>query len=152
MLAEVARSEGYEPEAVDYAGADTPRERIARLVDFCKDLQGDLVLVGSSLGGYTSIASASLLHARGAFLLGPSIYTEGLPQLRQGIIDCPTVIVHGWRDEIVPCEQSVRFARTCHAALHLLDGDHRLHNQIRQISHLFEFFLIALDLPERAFE
>jgi hypothetical protein len=45
-LAEVARSEGYETESVDYRGIDHPRMRITRLVDFCKELQGDLVLVG----------------------------------------------------------------------------------------------------------
>jgi len=67
-LAEVARSEGYETESVDYRGIDHPRSRITRLVDFCKELQGDLVLVGSSMGGFVSVASASLLHARGVFL------------------------------------------------------------------------------------
>ena len=56
-LAEVARSEGYETESVDYRGIDAPRERITRLADFCKELQGDLVLVGSSLGGYVAVAS-----------------------------------------------------------------------------------------------
>ncbi|HTW37321.1 MAG TPA: hypothetical protein VMD49_01985, partial [Steroidobacteraceae bacterium] len=43
-LADTARSEGYEPESVDYRGIDSPRERIARLMEFCQALQGDLVL------------------------------------------------------------------------------------------------------------
>src|SRR6185437_8240364 len=51
-LAEVARSEGYESHSVDYRGIDDPRQRVARLVEFSKELSGDLVLVGSSLGGY----------------------------------------------------------------------------------------------------
>ena len=46
-LAGNARSEGYEVESVDYRGIDSPKDRIAKLVDFCKELQGDLVLVGS---------------------------------------------------------------------------------------------------------
>src|SRR6202008_4281490 len=50
-LAEVARAEGYDAHSVDYRGIDEPRARVARLVDFCKELAGDLVLGGSSLGG-----------------------------------------------------------------------------------------------------
>ena len=151
-LAEVARSEGYEAHSVDYRGIEEPRARVARLVDFCKELAGDLVLVGSSMGGYVAAASASLLHARGVFLMAPALYVDGLPQLRAGVLDCPTTIVHGWRDEVVPFAHSVRFAEAYHAALHVLESDHRLHNQIRVIQYLFEYFLIALDLPATAFE
>jgi hypothetical protein len=125
-LADVARSEGYQAESVDYRGLEGPRERIGRLVDFCKELQGDLVLVGSSM--------------------------DGLPPLREGLLDCPATIVHGWYDDVVPFDHSVRFAKSYGAALHLLRGDHQLHNQLRVIQYLFEYFLIALDLPARAFE
>ena len=151
-LAEVARSEGYDAHSVDYRGVDDPRARVAKLVEFCKELSGDLVLVGSSLGGYVAVASASLLHARGVFLLAPALYLEGLPELRPGGVDCPASVVHGWRDDVVPYEHSVRFAHGSKAALHLLESDHRLHNQLRVIQYLFEYFLIALDLPAIAFE
>lgn len=146
-LAEVARSEGYEAHSVDYRGIDDPRARIAKLAEFCKELTGDLVLVGSSLGGYVAVASASMLHARGIFLMAPALYFPQLPPLREGIIDCAAAVVHGWRDDVVPFEHSVRFAQGCRAELHILDSDHNLHNQIRVIQHLFEYFLIALDLP-----
>jgi pimeloyl-ACP methyl ester carboxylesterase len=151
-LAEVARSEGYEAHSVDYRGIDEPRARVARLVDFCKELTGDLVLVGSSLGGYVAVTSASLLHARGVFLMAPALYVEGLPELRASVLDCPAAVVHGWRDEVVPFEHSVRFAQAYRATLHLVESDHRLHNQIKVIQYLFEYFLVALDLPAIAFE
>jgi fermentation-respiration switch protein FrsA (DUF1100 family) len=152
VLAEIARSEGYEAHSVDYRGITEPRARVAKLVDFCKELSGDLVLVGSSLGGYVSVASASLLHARGVFLMAPALYVEGLPELRPGIVDCPAAVVHGWMDDVIPFEHSVRFAKSYGAALHLVDGDHRLQTQIRLIQYLFEYFLIALDLPPIAFQ
>ena len=151
-LAEVARSEGYEAHSVDYRGLDEPRQRVTRLVEFSKELSGELVLVGSSLGGYVAVASASLLHARGVFLMAPALYMPGLPELRQGVLDCPTTVVHGWRDDVVPFDHSVRFAQSHRAALHILESDHNLHNQIRVIQYLFEYFLIALDLPALAFE
>lgn len=151
-MAEIARSEGYEPEAVDYRGVDTLRGRMGRLVDFCKELQGDLVLVGSGVGGYVALASASLLHARGLLLIAPAVYVEGMPELRKGVLDCPAAVVHGWRDEVVPWEHSVRFARAHDLPLHLVDGDHVLDNQARFLAHIFEYFIIALDLPSIAFE
>jgi len=151
-LAEVARAQGCHAHSVDYRGIDEPGARVARLVDFCKELAGDLVLVGSSLGGYVAVASASLLHARGVFLMAPALYMQGLPELRAGVLDCPTAVVHGWRDDVVPFEHSVRFAQAYKAALHLVESDHRLHNQVRVIQYLFEYFLIALDLPAVAFE
>jgi pimeloyl-ACP methyl ester carboxylesterase len=151
-LAEVARAEGYEAHSVDYRGIDEPRARVARLVDFCKELSGDVVLAGSSLGGFVAVSAASLLHARGVFLMAPALYMQGLPELRKGVLDCPATVVHGWRDDVVPFEHSVRFAQSYKAALHLLESDHRLHNQLRVIQYLFEYFLIALDLPAVTFE
>ena len=149
-LADTARSEGYQPESVDYRGIEGVRERLARLMDFCQELQGDLVLVGSSLGGYLSLAAASLLHARGVFLLAPAIYVEGLPELRENLLDCPATLVHGWRDSVVPYEHSVRFAQRYRATLHLIDDEHRLHEQLSLVRYLFEYFLISLDLPSSA--
>ena len=146
-LADTARSEGYQPESVDYRGIDSPRDRITRLMEFCQELQGDLVLVGSSLGAYVSLAAAPLLHARGVFLMAPAIRIEGQPQLRAGSLDCPATLVHGWRDNVVPFEESVRFAEHYRATLHLVDDDHRLHGQLSLIRYLFEYFLISLDLP-----
>ncbi len=145
-MAEIARAEGYRADSLDYRGLNTPRERITKLVEHCQKLPGELVLVGSSLGGYIAVAAASLLHARGLFLLAPALLLDELPPLRQGLIDCPTTIVHGWRDTVVPPEQSVEFARQYKATLHLLDSDHRMYDQLQTINYYFENFLIAIDL------
>lgn len=72
---------------------------------------------------------------------------EGLPTLRPKVVACPVEVVHGWHDEVVPLEHSLRFAREYGAALHLLNDDHGLHGSIRRIEHLFECFLIAIDPP-----
>lgn len=146
-LAATARGEGYEVESVDYRGIDSVEDRVSKLCDVCARLSGELVLVGSSLGGYVTLSAAATLHARGVFLLAPALYFPELPPLRPRILDCPATLVHGWRDDVVPYEQSVRFAREYGAQLHLLDSDHSLHDQLRFIKYLFEYFLIALDLP-----
>jgi pimeloyl-ACP methyl ester carboxylesterase len=146
-LTETAKAEGYTVESIDYRGIESPEKRVERLVEGCRSLQGELVLVGSSMGGFVSMAAASFLHARGVFLMAPALYMPGLPELRQRVVDCPVEIVHGWKDDVVPLEHSMRFAREYGAALHVLEDDHGLHRSIRRIKHLFEFFLVSIDLP-----
>ena len=145
-LAEIARTEGYRADSLDYRGMDSPRDRVTKLVAHCQKLPGELVLAGSSLGGYVAVAAASLLHARGVFLLAPALLMVGLPPLRKGVIDCPTTIIHGWRDTIVPPEHSIRFAQQYQATLHMLDTDHRMYDQLQNVNFLFEHFLAAIDL------
>ncbi|MFZ8885871.1 MAG: alpha/beta hydrolase [Steroidobacteraceae bacterium] len=147
-MADLARTEGYEADSVDYRGIDDPEVRVTRLLSFCRDLQGDLVLVGSSMGGHVATKASSLLRARGLFLLAPAFYMPGLEHLTPTPHDCPITIVHGWSDEVVPHENSIRFAREHGATLHLIDADHRMQEQIALINYLFEYFLVSLDLSD----
>jgi hypothetical protein len=52
--------------------------------------------------------------------------------------------VHGWHDDIVPVENSIRWAREHQAALHILDSNHRLEDRIEAICSLLRAFLTAL--------
>jgi pimeloyl-ACP methyl ester carboxylesterase len=144
-MAEIARDEGFHVESVDYRGIDDPQARVTRLLAFCKDLRGQLVLVGSSMGGYVSVAGSSLLQARGMFLLAPALYMPGYEKFSPRPAMCPTTIVHGWRDEAIPVDNSIRFAREQKATLHIVDSDHRMLDQIRAINHFFAYFLYAID-------
>lgn len=148
-MADVARSEGYEADSVDYRGVEDPHDRTTRLLSYCRDLRGELVLVGSSLGGHVATSASSLLRARGLFLLAPALNLPGQPVPVPRQEDCPMTIVHGWHDEIVPVEESVRYAREHDAILHIIDADHRMQDRIPLINYLFEYFLVALDLPHR---
>ena len=141
-LYEIAEGEGFEVAAVDYRGITDPEERVQMLSDFCRDFSGHLVLVGASLGGYVSLAAAPTLHARGVFLMAPSLYMPGIPALKRGVPTCPIALVHGWRDEVIPYEESMRFAKENKLALHLVESDHRLHSAIPFMRHLFQYFLI----------
>ena len=144
-LAEIARAEGWQPESVDYRGIDNPHERVTRLLAYCRDLQGRLVLVGSSMGGHVATAGSRLLRAAGLFLMAPAFYMPGFEDLTPQPPKCPITIVHGWHDDVVPVDHSIRFAREHHATLHLLDTDHRMQDRIRDIGYQFEYFLVTLD-------
>jgi hypothetical protein len=53
-------------------------------------------------------------------------------------------IVHGWNDDIVPVDNSIRYARQYKCALHILDSDHRLTANIDDIRALLDRFLQKL--------
>jgi alpha/beta superfamily hydrolase len=81
--------------------------------------------------------------------MAPAFYMPGMEQLTSKPAPCPKTIVHGWKDDVVPVENSVKFAREHSATLHIVDSDHRLHNELPLVNYLFEFFLVSLDLPKR---
>ena len=56
----------------------------------------------------------------------------------------PISIVHGWHDDIVPVDNSIRFARECSATLHIVDGDHRLTANIEEICYYLTRFVDQL--------
>jgi len=143
-MAAVVRDLEAAVESVDYRGLDDPADRVRKLVGIGAELRAPLVLVGSSMGGHVSAAAASRLQARGVFLLAPAFYMPGYEEYTPQDVACPTAIVHGWHDVIVPVENSIRWAREHQAALHLLDSDHRLEDQIAAICVLLREFLTAL--------
>ena len=74
------------------------------------------VLVGSSLGGHVSAAAAARCSRAALFLLAPAFYMPGFEAYTPQDVACPTAIVHGWHDDIVPVENSIRWAREHGAA------------------------------------
>lgn len=143
-MAEVVRELGVAVESVDYRGMDDPGVRVATLVETGLKLGTRVVLVGSSMGGHVSAAAASVLNPAGLFLLAPAFYMAGFEQYTPQDVTAPTAIVHGWHDDIVPVDNSIRWAREHRAALHLVDSDHRLEDQIPRICRLLRDFLRAL--------
>jgi len=143
-MAAVARDLGSAVESVDYRGVDDPRARVEMLIAAASRVPKPIVLVGSSMGGHVSAAAASVVRPRGLFLLAPAFYMPGFEAHTPQAAPCPTAIVHGWRDAIVPVENSIRWAHEHKAALHVLDSDHRLEDRIAAICSLLRDFLAEL--------
>lgn len=143
-MAAMVQTLGLAVESVDYRGVDDPGARVAKLIAAAAQIPRPLVLVGSSMGGHVSAAAASQLEPCGMFLLAPAFYMKGFEEYTPQEVSCPTAIVHGWRDDIVPVENSIRWAREHRAALHILESDHRLQDQIETICRLLRDFLRAL--------
>lgn len=139
-MATVAEDSGASVTSVDYRGMDDPSERVEKLLRECADLD-HVVLVGSSMGGYVATAAAIQMKVDGLFVLAPAYYMPGYEKLTPLPPACPMAIVHGWNDDVVPVENSLRYARDAAADLHILDSDHRLTANIEQINQLFRDFI-----------
>jgi pimeloyl-ACP methyl ester carboxylesterase len=149
-LSPIAQARGYAAEAIDYRDLrDDPVARSQRLIARLRELDQPAVLVGSSMGGYVSMAAAEKVPVAGLFLMAPALFLEHYvdggvvpdayhPKTRH------VSIVHGWRDEIIPWRNSLRFAEQSHARLYLFDADHDLHGCLHSITACLEDFLQEL--------
>jgi pimeloyl-ACP methyl ester carboxylesterase len=140
-MAETARSLGCTADSIDYQGIADPTARVDKLLVSARGIEDSIILVGSSMGGHVATAAADSLGAAGLFVLAPAYYMEGLEALTPAAPAMPISIVHGWRDDVVPVANSIRFAKACHATLHLVDGDHRLTDNINEINRYLSGFI-----------
>jgi predicted esterase len=118
-----------------------PNARVEKLIAECKGIDDDLVLVGSSMGGHVATAAADVAGAAGLFVLAPAYFMPGYEDLTPDPPVMPICIVHGWRDDVVPVENSIRFAASCNAELHVLNGDHRLTENLGEINYYLQRFI-----------
>ena len=143
-MAATVKKLGCRAESIDYQGIADPSDRVDKLIAECANVEGPLVLVGSSMGGHVATAAAAQVGAIGLFVLAPAYYMPGYESLTPPAPDMPIAIVHGWNDDIVPVENSIRFAKECNASLHILDADHRLTANIDDINSLLTRFIETL--------
>lgn len=143
-MAETVKKLGCRAESVDYQGIADPTERVAHLLTELEGVSEPLILVGSSMGGHVATAAANTVGAIGLFALAPAYFMPGYEDLTPMPPRMPISIVHGWRDDVVPIENSIQFAQQCNATLHLLDGDHRLTENIDEINYYLEGFVSLL--------
>jgi predicted esterase len=144
-MAALVRDLGCKADSIDYQGIADPTERVEKLLDECANIDDQLILVGSSMGGHVATAAASRLGAAGLFVLAPAYFMPGYESLTPTPPEMPICIVHGWHDAIVPVENSIRFAGSCGATLHVVDGDHRLTANIDEINYYFKRFIEQVD-------
>ncbi len=138
-LAKIAQRLGYAVDSPDYSAIGDAAARVDRLREQAP-AGAPLVLCGSSMGGYVSAMACQTLRPAALLLLAPALYLPGYPGEPT---DCPqdTAVVHGWHDDLVPCEQSINFARPRGAALHLVNDGHRLVESLDFIGVVFERLL-----------
>ena len=118
--------------SVDYRECETAADRVALLKETLSRLDTpprQIVLVGSSMGGYVSTVVAGEQPFAGLFLMAPALW---MPAEEYGVQDYQpqagrVEITHGLNDEVVPYGNSIRFVQEHdNTILHLVPDDHRL--------------------------
>ncbi|MEM9209648.1 MAG: alpha/beta fold hydrolase [Pseudomonadota bacterium] len=143
-MADTVRLRGHTADSIDYQGIKDPDRRVEKLIAASADMEGPIVLVGSSMGGYVATAAAEAVRAQGLFVLAPAFHMEDHGLKTPAAPAIPMSIVHGWHDDVVPVDNSIRFARGSSASLHIVDGDHRLTTNIETINGLLVQFIDGL--------
>ncbi|MBA2079088.1 alpha/beta fold hydrolase [Rhodanobacter sp. PCA2] len=149
-LAARAEAQGWRTQRPDfrahddggYAHAVAPR--VAQLRTAIAACATPPVLVGSSMGAFASALASLAAPVAALFLLATPPAVPGSGQalaLRAGV---PTLLVHGWRDELCPVDAVQAFAASHRLPLLLLDDDHRLLASMEMIAAQFDTLLGAL--------
>lgn len=144
----LAQALGFKTQAIDYRDLrDDAGGRVERLCAVLQMLDQPAVLVGSSMGGYVSVAAACRMPVAGLFLLAPALYLNdrypdaGLIEQHYPVQSGPIEVIHGWQDEIIPWQNALRFAAERGASLHLLNTDHGMHSALELVGNCFQTFL-----------
>ena len=149
-LVSVAEEMGMETTSIDYRNCANADARVALLRGTLSGLgvpSQQVVLVGSSMGGYVSMVVANEQPVAGLFLMAPALWMpseEYSVQSYHPQCDC-VEITHGMNDEIVPVENGIRFAHeNTNTILHLVPDDHRLKASHDFLAYQFRRFLEEL--------
>ena len=143
-LRQVAENNHFDTVSLDYRQCKNADERISLLENYLETVATkNIILFGSSMGGYVSTVLACKKSVKGLFLLCPALYMND-PEYSYGEFSpqCDHIeLVHGWQDEIVPYENSIRFAIANNAVLNLITDGHRLQNSLDFLENRFDSFL-----------
>lgn len=143
-LAIIAERHGCAVESIDYSDTMDPDLRVERLQGALESETGSFVLVGSSMGGYVSLVASETVDAKALFLMAPALYMPSQGQQEYASRSPHVEIVHGWSDDVIPVENSIRFAKETDSSLHVISGDHALNGVIDEIERLFDTFLVKV--------
>jgi len=125
------RDAGHRVQAPDCRGLDLDA-RIAVVLDAMRSADPVPVVVGSSFGGIAALvavvaAAREGIAVPGLVLCAPALALPPPPRWSFALDPpCPTIVLHGTRDEVVPIEHSRALARHPGVELVELDDDHGL--------------------------
>ena len=146
-LMTVAEELGLKTISIDYLECASADERVALLHEHLNKLDiplNQVVLVGSSMGGYVSMVVANEQPVAGLFLMAPALWMTAEEYTVQSYAPkTPHIeITHGLLDDTVPYENSIRFAKEHDGTiLHLVPDDHRLKASHDFLAYQFQRFL-----------
>jgi predicted alpha/beta-hydrolase family hydrolase len=146
-LAQLAESLGWRTQRPDYrdddarghAGSVAPR--IARLRATIEALPEPPLLVGSSMGAFVSGLASLDVPVAGLLLLATPSAIPGYARSFDVRHDVPTLLIHGWHDEVCALGGVHAFAASRRLPLLIVNDDHRLGASMDVIAAQFRMVL-----------
>ncbi len=148
-LAAIAEQHGWTHQRPDYRDLDAigplgdTEQRALRLRELALKVRGPLLLAGSSMGAFISAQVSRDVPAVGLFLMAPPIVLETYPRMLQAA-SIPTMIIHGWDDELIPAQDVMRWAQRRRDQLLMVADSHRLAQHVDFCATAFGRFLTSL--------
>lgn len=128
-------------DALDFQDIPNADDRVSLLVKKMNETGKPTILAGSNMGGYVACAATKQANVIGLFLLAPAFYLPGYAVHVFSDLPKTITVIHGWNDDVVPVDNSIRFAKLHKASLHIIKDGHRLENSTPDINLLFAHFL-----------
>lgn len=146
-LAKVAEALGWttsrpdyrEDDRPGYAGSITPR--LQRLLAAMRAAPHPLVLAGSSMGAFVSGLASKRAPCDGVFLMALPTAIPGYAEHFGLAPHIPSMLVHGFADELCAVDAALAFAREQSMPALLVADDHRLARQLGTLERQFRLFL-----------
>lgn len=148
-MAAVAESLGWTTERPDYSDLDSSgdilklHDRLERLLQSARAVNGPLVLAGSSMGAFISALASLQVECLGLHLLVPPPRLQGFPLVLEAA-RVPIEIIHAWNDELIPASEVIAWAQARQARLILVPDGHRLEGHVDYCAQALGRFLEAL--------
>lgn len=148
-LAKIAERFGCGVISRDDTDNRDPELRVTRLIDEVKSIEGSIVLVGSSMGGYVATVASQVIRPTGLFLMAPAFGLPDYAQQAPRAIARELSVVYGWGDNLVSLEAILDFSRSQQSMLHLVPAGHALLEQLEWLEQIFTLFLQRCLAPDQ---
>jgi len=140
IINNICEASNVEFTTIDYKDCNTVNERVALLESTIEDNSNPLILVGSSMGGYVSAVCSNKYETLGLFLIAPALYMSGYDIQKYKSLAKNIAVRHGWDDDIISPENSIKFCKIHKCRLTIDQDDHRMSKTRNDLALHFTWF------------
>jgi alpha/beta superfamily hydrolase len=144
LKAEAESFNGVTATALDHRSTKGPATRLQQMrsaIEKSGARHENIVLVGSSMGGWVCAQTSAETPVLGCFLLAPALAMKDYPESSPQIQARHTQIIHGWDDDVVLPMPVIELAQTQNLPILVLPDGHRLQNSLERLVSEFRTWM-----------
>ncbi|TGN39229.1 alpha/beta fold hydrolase [Marinobacter confluentis] len=144
LKAEAETFEGVTAIALDHRSTNDPSTRLKQMraaIDESGAKPENIILAGSSMGGWVCAQTSADTPVLGCFLMAPALNMKDYPGSSPTIQARHTQIIHGWHDDVVLPMPVIELAMDQDLPLLALPDGHRLQESLPRVVLEFRRFL-----------